>query len=302
MAQLTPLVRLSRRSALAALAFAPCAWGDSGEVSPQRLRVPLLGEDAEYANLEGDLPLDLYLPGGTGPHPLALLHHERRYFTDAFPRYAAMTTYLLGRGWAVAVPLRAGYGERDEMGDRESLNCIRPRPDRVAVSTTVQAAAVLEGLSRHEAPIDRQRVLHVGVGVGGWAALCAAHYSPLGVVGAINFAGGLGAYPERFPGEPCGSETTARFARQLGRTAQRQTPGVSTLWLYAENDRHFGPRHAQAWFRAYRGGGGRGTFHRLPAWGDDGHHLMAEGRERWQPLVDDYLQSLPKPPGAGARS
>ena len=299
------LTRLSRRSALAALAFAPCARaasGDRGEVQPQRLRVPLQGEAADRADLAGDLPLDLFLPPGTGPHPLALLHHERRYFTDAFPRYAAMTELLLGRGWAVAVPLRAGYGERAVMGDRESLNCARPRPDRVALATTVQAAAVLEGLSTHDTPIDRHRVLHVGVGVGGWAALCAAHFSPLGVVGAINFAGGLGGYPERFPGEPCGSEATARFARQLGRTAQRQTPGVSTLWLYAENDRHFGPRHAQAWFRAYRGGGGRGTLHRLPAWGDDGHHLMAEGRERWQPLVDDYLQSLPKPPGAGARS
>ncbi len=295
-------MRWSRRSTLAALAFAPAVWAQNTEVQPQRLRVPLLGENTEFANLEGDLPLDLYLPVGAGPHPLALLHHERRYYTDAFPGYAAMTDYLLGRGWAVAVPLRAGYGKRDVMGDRESLNCRRPRPDRVFLGTTVQAAAVLEGLSRHEAPIDRFRVLHVGVGVGGLAALSAAHFSPQGVVGAINFGGGVGGYAERFPGEPCGSEATARFARQLGRTAQRQSQAFSTLWLYAENDRHFGPWHAQAWFGAYRGGGGRGTFHRLPPWGDDGNRLMAEGRERWQPLVDAYLQSLPPPPGAGARS
>ncbi len=295
-------MRWSRRSTLAALAFAPAVWAQNTEVQPQRLRVPLLGEHTGFANLEGDLPLDLHLPAGAGPHPLALLHHERRYYTDAFPGYAAMTDYLLGRGWAVAVPLRAGYGERDVMGDRESLNCRRPRPDRVFLGTTVQAAAVLEGLSRHEAPIDRFRVLHVGVGVGGLAALSAAHFSPQGVVGAINFGGGVGGYAERFPGEPCGSEATARFARQLGRTAQRQSQAFSTLWLYAENDRHFGPWHAQAWFGAYRGGGGRGTFHRLPAWGDDGNRLMAEGRERWQPWVDAYLQSLPLPPGAGARS
>lgn len=302
MAPLTPAMRWSRRSALAALAMAPGAWAQGAESVPQRLRVPLLGEYAGVANLEGDLPLDLHLPAGPGPHPLVLLHHERRYYTDGFPGYAAMTGHLLGRGWAVAVPLRAGYGEREVMGDRESLNCRRPRPDRVFLGTTVQAAAVLEGLSAHGAPIDRQCVLHVGVGVGGLAALCAAHFSPQGVVGAINFGGGVGSHPERFPGEPCGSQATARFVRQLARTAQRQSQAFATLWLYAENDRHFGPWHAQAWFGAYRGGGGRGTLHRLPAWGDDGSRLMAEGRERWQPLVDEYLQSLPKPSGAGAVS
>lgn len=302
MAPLTPAMRWSRRSALAAMAMAPGAWAQGAESAPQRLRVPLLGEYAGVANLEGDLPLDLHLPAGPGPHPLALLHHERRYYTDGFPGYAAMTGYLLGRGWAVAVPLRAGYGEREVMGDRESLNCRRPRPDRVFLGTTVQAAAVLEGLSAHGAPIDRRCVLHVGVGVGGLAALCAAHFSPQGVVGAINFGGGVGSHPERFPGEPCGSQATARFARQLGRTAQNQSQAFATLWLYAENDRHFGPWHAQAWYGAYRGGGGRGTLHRLPAWGDDGSRLMAEGRERWQPLVDEYLQSLPKPSGAGAVS
>jgi dienelactone hydrolase len=292
----------NRRGALGALAFG--AWTGAGaatqpSVTLLRLRVPVEGEAAELAALSGELPLHLFLPSGAGPHPLAVLHHERRFFTGEFPHYPAMTDALLARGWAVAVPLRMGYGLLSGAGDREGVNCRRPTPGRVFMGTTAQTAAVLEGLSAHGAPIDRARVLHVGVGVGGFAALCAAHFSPQGVVGAINFGGGVGAYPERFPGEPCGVKETTRLVLSLGRAAARKDQPLPTLWLYAANDQHFALHHVDAWFRAYWQGGGRGTLHRLPAWGDDGNRLMAEGRVRWQPLLDDYLQDLPGPKRQG---
>lgn len=262
-----------------------------------QLRLPAAGPELEAARLAGEIPVSLFLPAGQGPFPLALIHHERRYFVGERPRYEAATRYFLAQGYAVALPLRAGYGERAEAGDRESVNCQRPQPGRLFAGTTLQAAAVLEGLSAAGQPIDRQRVLHVGVGVGGFAALSAAILSPQGVLGAINFGGGAGGYPERFPGQPCGSAALEQFARQLGRAAARhqEVAGqpLPSLWIYAANDRHFAPRHAWRWHLHFRRGGGRAELHQLPAWGEDGNHLFDQGRASWQPLVDEFLRGLP---------
>lgn len=151
------------------------------------LHVPLNPQAAQALAPATGIPARLQLPDGSGPFPLVYLHHERRFYTGRHPRYEAAARYFLGRGFAVVTPVRAGYGALDALGDRESLRCRRPDPGRIFASSTLQAAAVLEGLSALGQPIDRQRVLHVGVGVGGFAALSAAALSPQGVLGAVNF-------------------------------------------------------------------------------------------------------------------
>lgn len=292
------MAALSRRRLM--LAALPLAAGAApGEVQiTSRLRalsLPLAAEDAALLSFDGELPVHLHLPMGEGPFPLALIHHERRYFTNDYPLYAEAVRYFLARGYAVALPLRIGYGELNGAGDRESTNCYRPNPARLFTNSTRQAALVLEGLTAQRQPVDRLRVLHVGVGVGGFAALSAAALSPFGVIGVINFGGGAGGYPERYPGEPCGSEMLARYAARLGRVYADLAKPLPTLWVYAENDKHFGPRHVKRWHGQFRRTGGRSDFHLLPAWGEDGNLLFADGIEIWRPLVDAYLSSISAP-------
>ncbi len=291
------MVGLSRRALLLLPLAATADPGDAAQARSRlhALSLPLQAADADLLRFDGDLPVHLHLPAGRGPFPLALIHHERRYFTNDYPLYAEPVRYFLARGYAVALPLRIGYGELDLAGDRESINCYRPDPARLFVNSTRQAALVLEGLTTQHQPVDRHRVLHVGVGVGGFAALSAAALSPFGVLGAINFGGGAGGYPERYPGEPCGSEILARYAAKLGRVYAQLPQPLPTLWIYTENDKHFGPRHARRWHAQFRRGGGLAAFHLLPAWGEDGNHLFAEGGDVWHPLVDAYLQSISAP-------
>lgn len=276
--------------ALALLAGGAQAAAPVAAEPPRLLRIALPADSAAALRFNGSLPVQLHLPAGPGPFPLAYVHHERRFYRGELPRYDAATQYFLARGYAVVLPLRIGYGELDDGVNRESIACPAPDPASLFRATTLQAAAVLEGLTAQGQPVDRQRVLHVGVGVGGFAALSVAAAAPQGVIGAINFGGGAGAYPERFPGEPCGSEALGRLARQLGRHSPQPT-----LWLYARNDLHFGPHHAKRWHREYRRSGGRSLLHLLPDWGEDGNRLFADGADRWRPLVDDYLRSIAAP-------
>lgn len=287
---------LNRRTLL--LAGLPVAAGASTPDPRSRVRalsLPLTAEDAALLAFDGELPVHLHLPAGDGPFPLALIHHERRYFTSDYPLYAEPVRYFLARGYAVALPLRIGYGELNAAGDRESTNCYRPDPARIFVNSTRQSALVLEGLTAQRQPVDRLRVLHVGVGLGGFAALSAAALSPFGVLGVINFGGGAGGYPERYPGEPCASEALARYAARLGRIYAQLPQRLPSLWVYAQNDKHFGPRHVRHWHAQFRRGGGTTDFHLLPAWGDDGNRLFADGIEVWRPLVDRYLNALAAP-------
>lgn len=103
-----------------------------------------------------------------------------------------------------------------------------------------------------------------------------------------------------------------RLSRVLGQAteAHRRETGraLPTLWIYADNDRHFGPRHARQWLLAFRRVGGQAALHQLPPWQDDGNRLFADGLARWQPLLDAFLDALPVPapqvvsraePGAG---
>lgn len=283
--------------ALSLLSAGVGAQGQDAERPALALRLPLSAEIAQRLDFRAELPVRLYLPSGDGPFPLVVLHHERRFYPGEHPSYPAATRYFLSRGLAVVVPARIGYGPLEAELDREYIHCPRPDPGRVFANTSLQSAAVLEGLTALGQPIDRRRVLHVGVGVGGMAALSAASLSPQGVIGAINFGGGVGGYAERFPAQPCGPKQLEVLTRRLGRAAmawQAQAgEALPTLWVYAENDLHFGPSYPRRWHAGFRRGGGQSRFEMLPAWGRDGNRLFAEGIERWQPLVDEFLNNLP---------
>lgn len=274
------------------LALAGAAWASEPPALRVRaLQLPLAPALAAEIEAQGNLPVQLFLPPGEGPFPLALIHHERRFYTDDKPRYPAATAYFLAHGYAVALPQRLGYGERTDAGDREHLDCRRPNPQRLFHGSSLQTQAVLQGLAAQGQPVDTQRVVLVGAGVGGWVALSAAAAAPQGVRAVLNFGGGAGAAPEKFPGEPCGVREMAEHARALGRSAGMPP----SLWLYALNDRHFGPSAARRWHQPFSRGGARSEFHVLPAFGDDGSRLLADGLSAWKPLVDAFLLSLSRP-------
>lgn len=259
------------------------------------VRVPVRVEDAFGKAVAGELPVTTFRPAGPGPFPLAVISHGRDSEKRAEykrPRFESAARYFVRKGFAVAVPLRLGYGELADAGDPEtSVSCDQPRFSPALFAAAQQILAVREFMSQ-QPDIDAGRTVLVGVSVGGIATIAATSAHVPGQVAAINFAGGHGGRPDKQPGEPCQAEQLRRLYRAYGEGNARVAPATPTLWVYAENDHYFGPGHARRWAAAYADGGGRVDLRVLPAFGEDGHKLFTTGNDVWQPLVDEFLRPL----------
>jgi len=137
--------------------------------------------------------------------------------------------------------------------------------------------------------VDPQRILLAGQSAGGFASIAASSMNPAGLIGVVNFSGGRGGDPEMSPGEPCRPDTMAAAIGRFARTIK-----VPTLWIYAENDKFFGPKHVREWFAAFEGAGGKGRLAMEPAFGTDGHALFGSrsGVPIWTAEVDKFLTEL----------
>ncbi|SEK67551.1 Dienelactone hydrolase [Roseateles sp. YR242] len=273
-------------------------------------------QDASGRTVAGALPVTVFRPAGPGPFPLAVINHGRDWRARAHyerQRYESAARFFIRKGYAVAVPLRLGYGELASAGDPESsLNCDQPRYAPALRAAAQEINAVLRFMAR-QADIDASRTVLVGQSVGGFAALSAlsedaakrpdrvddghgagdgdGSSNTAAVLAVINFSGGHGGRPE-VPGSPCRPDLLRQEMAQLGAEQRLQPRPVPTLWLYAENDRFFGARWPHQWAQSYRDAGGAMTWRQLPPVGLDGHRLFTDANDRWQPLVDEFLQPL----------
>jgi dienelactone hydrolase len=275
------------------------------------LRVPVSVPDAAGRTVAGDLVVTTFKPAGPGPFPLLIISHGRssqQRASFARQRFESAARFFVRKGFAVAVPLRLGYGELADLGDPESSGtCARPRYAQALDAAAQQILAVAQAMAL-QPDVDASRLVLVGQSVGGMATLAAAALRPAGLLAAINFAGGHGGSPIEHPGVPCQPEQlTALFQGYGAATATATATATPTLWIYTRNDFYFGPQHSRAWADAYQAAGGQVDYQLLPAIGDDGHKLFAQANDVWQPLLDAFLAqhgfaqtgTLTAPPASG---
>lgn len=261
------------------------------------VRVPTSVENAFGKRLDADLVVTTYRPPGPGPFPLVVINHgravtEKDRAAMQRPRFESAARFFIRKGFAVAVPMRIGYGELAAVGDPEaSVRCDAPRYEAAAKAAATEVAAVvrfMQGVS----DIDARRVVLIGQSLGGYATMATTGERLPGVIAAIDFAGGHGGNPDTRTGEPCRpDELTRRFA-DFGRRAGADGNPPPTLWVFTANDRFFSPRYQRRWSDAYREAGGLATTREMPAFGEDGHQLFARGNDLWQPVVDEFLKPL----------
>jgi dienelactone hydrolase len=259
----------------AALAFASAAL--AGELV---LSVPVKS-GADTVAIE----VTLYEPEGEGPFPLAVLSHgsprtpaDRR--TMGRLRFEPQSKEFLARGFAVAVPMRRGYGRSGGEWAEGYGTCGNPDYAGAGLESARDILATLEAMKAYP-KVDTGRVLLVGVSAGGWASIAAASTPVPGLKAVINFAGGRGSQRPDFV---CNSERLVRATELYGKTSK-----VPQLWIYAANDQFFGPELARRMHESFVTGGGRAKFKAVPPFDKDGHLYFARGTAQWAPMVADFL-------------
>lgn len=272
-----------------ALAFAQAPASNDLHVDVREavINVPASVVDAFGKATAGDLVVTTFRPPGSGPFPLVIISHGRDSENRAQmtrPRFESAARFMVRKGFAVAVPLRLGYGELAALGDPEdSMGCDNPRYKSAGDAAAAQIVTVAKHLQT-QPDIDPTKLVLIGQSVGGLSTVAANALRPTGLVAAINFAGGHGGNPRARPGNPCQGQVITRAMGQWGATAL-----APMLWVYTENDQFFNPAHSKAWFEAWQGAGGKGEFVLQPAFGQDGHQLFARGADRWQAAIDTFL-------------
>lgn len=230
-------------------------------------------------------------PPGEDKRPLAVVNHGSPSKPEARPKlrsiYKSASEWFLKRGYAVALPVRRGYGATGGNWDETYGRCDNPDFLRAGLESAKDIQAAVTYLTRQ--PFVRpERVLVVGQSAGGWGALAVASRNPPEVAAVVNFAGGRGGYAQGKPNNNCTPGRLFDAAKEYGKTAR-----VPTLWIYAENDLFFSPAISRRMAEAFAGAGGRAEYHLLGPFGGDGHALFAAGGgvERWRAVVEKFLSA-----------
>ena len=234
-------------------------------------------------------------PPGDEKRPLVVINHGSpvdgsQRAKMAPPRYSALSTWFLARGYVVALPLRRGYGETGGAWAENYGKCDGADYYGAGLQGAADIKATIDFM-RGQPFVAPDRTLVVGQSAGGWATVALSSQNPPGVPGMINFAGGRGGH-QKLPGGDtgnCAPKALVQAAARYGATAR-----VPVLWVYAENDSFFEPILAKRMVAAYDAAGGRATFQPVGAFGRDGHNLAgsSDGTPVWSPLVENFLASV----------
>ena len=214
----------------------------------------------------------LFRPPGAGPFPLAVIAHAStqnvlRRAQMPQPEYAALSAWLVARGFAVLVPERPGHGATGGKYLEDQSGCDEANYSRAGHATADSIAAALNFL--REQPFIRQDgAVVVGHSAGAWGALALAGNNPKGVATIIAFAPGRGGRANDFPNQVCAPRTLIAAAGEFGHDAH-----VPVVWLVSANDTYFAPELSRQLADAFRAGGDRVEFRVLAAYGGEGHWL-----------------------------
>lgn len=270
---------------------APVAEVLAKDLREETVRIPVTVKDVYGRQEMRNIPITIYRPNGDGPFPLMVFNHGRGVAAKraALGRFRpeAIARYLVGKGFVVMAPTRIGYGETYGDYDPEDHgSCGQPRIEGTSVVASDQVLATV-AFAKTLAYVDADRWLVAGISVGGLTSVGTVGRGPQGLLGGINFAGGIGGDPEGQPGQPCSPNSIASYWNSLAKNAK-----VPMLWLYWQNDKFWGEEVPKKWHKAWVDGGAQARFVSLPPSGEDGHNGINADMDHWLPAVDAYLEQL----------
>ena len=231
------------------------------------------------------LETTVFRPAGPGPFPLLLMNHGKQAGPaklQARERFIYMSTEFVRRGYAVMLPMRAGFSR--STGAYRDFGC-----DMLG-NAQGQARDMLAALAyaRRQSWVDPERIVVAGQSYGGMAALALATRAVPGVRGVLNFAGGLRVDMPGCDWQGALAKAYATFG------AYNHIP---SLWLYGANDAYFGPALAQRLFRSFNGSGGQAELFAYGPFKRDAHLTLGsrDGVAVWLPATEHFLQKIGMP-------
>jgi len=275
------------------LLFATAVRAD--ELLPGLLSAPLL---VPVTISGSELLLDGFVvrPDRPGRFPLVIVTHGTPSMGgEAFVRelskrspiaFNSAAVAFAQRGFAAVAIMRRGFGRSGGVySEAVQSDCDYLPAVRASAEDVIAALTTL----RKEPWVDPDHIVLLGHSMGGLAVTAAAAANPAGVVGVLNFDGGLHWRSDQ--DQACESKSLVDAWAALGRSTH-----VPALWIYAENDHSYGPDLARRMFDAYNTGGAPAQLHVVAPFGSDGHDLIIRApAETWLPAVEPFLTQLALP-------
>ena len=258
------------------------------------IKVPVSVTNSIYANnpkFEQEITVTIWRDDSIKKSPYLLFSHgragtdgERASFGRSSER--KNSEYFISKGFAVILPTRIGYGvsggpDAEYSGVCSAKNYLEAR--KVSVDQSKQVLNHVLDFSY----IDKSKGIVVGQSVGGFTTIGLSAENVPGLKGAINFAGGDGGDPIKFPERPCGEYLIQDTFAKYGASNK-----VPTLWLYSVNDKFWGEQLPKDWFTAFKKAGGKGQFVSLPAYKEDGHSIFRGDLNAWKNDFEKFTKEI----------
>ncbi len=227
------------------------------------------------------LQTTLYKPPGAGPFPLVVINHGKAPGNPHFQpraRYPYVARELLSRGFVVVIPMRAGFAGSGGGMVAEGCNSEAYGQDQAD-----DVIAALDWLTK-QAYVDARHIVVMGQSTGGLTTMAFATHAYPGVLGVVNFTGGV-----RQTNCPGWESRLARTFQAYGAAAK-----YPSLWFYGDNDSYWQPWLFHKMHEGYVAAGGQARLIAYGHYGSDSHAMFGsrDSTPIWLPPVEAFFVGL----------
>lgn len=267
------------------IALTVCGAGASAQVPMNRAlgeQVVFIPHGSGLSSVE--LEMTIFRPPGDGPFPLVVINHGREFGDPHFQpraRFIVVSRELVRRGYVVALPMRGGFSKSGGSYVKSGCN--------VAADGETQAGYLRSAIVHlaTQPYVDARRILVVGQSHGGLTALAFATRPSAGVLGIVNFAGGLRQ-------DACTAWENNLVSAFANYGARSKLPG---LWFYGDNDSYWAAWLSKKMHSEFTAAGGKARLVAFGAFKNDAHNLFGDrdGLKIWWPEFEKFLVELGLP-------
>jgi dienelactone hydrolase len=229
-----------------------------------------------------NLEATLFKPPGNGPFPLIVINHGKAPGNPKFQaraRYPRVAAALVERGFVVLMPMRQGFSKSE--GSYISGGC------NVASNGLLQTDDVVAAIDYAKTLpyVNAEKIVIFGQSHGGLTTMALGTREIPGVLGLVNFAGGLRM-------DNCAgweANLVAAFA-EYGKSAH-----YPSLWFYGDNDGYWPTDLWHKMFEAYnQASGGKARMVAYGTYGSNSHMMFgaSDSLDIWLPETGKFMHSL----------